>query len=44
MAEVNDGIKSWISVIKDHVNLDGIDGQEVHDFYSKLDDGKKESL
>jgi len=44
MAEVNDGIKSWISMIKDHVDLDGIDGQEVHNFYSELDDGKKGSL
>ena len=44
MAEANDEVKSWISMIKDHVNLDGIDGQEVHDFYMTLDDAKTKSL
>ena len=30
-------------MIKDHVSLDGIDGQEVHHFYTGLD-AKKESF
>ena len=44
MAEANDEVKSWISMIQNHVNLDGIDGQEVHDFYIGFDDAKKESF
>jgi hypothetical protein len=42
MAEANDAIKYWISMIKDHVDLNGIDGQEVHNFYNGLDDDKRE--
>jgi hypothetical protein len=37
MAEANDEVQRWISMIKDHVKLEGIDHQEVHDFYSNLD-------
>ena len=44
MTEANDEVKSWISKIKNHVNLDGIDGQEVHDFYSELDDAETKSF
>ena len=44
MAEANDGIKSWISMIKDHVDFNGSEGQEVHDFYSGLDNNGKESF
>ena len=44
MAEANDEVKSWISMIQNHVNLDGIDGQEVHDFYSALDDAETKSF
>ena len=44
MAEANDGIKYWISVIKDHVKLEGIEGQEVHDFYNTLNDAEQKSF
>ena len=44
MAEANDGIKYWISMIKDHVDFDGIGSQEVHNFYSGLDNNGKESF
>ena len=44
MAEANDGVEYWISMIKDHVDFDGSEGQEVHDFYSGLDDAKQQSF
>ena len=44
MAEANDGVEYWISMIKDHVDFNGIGGQEVHDFYSELDNNGKESF
>jgi hypothetical protein len=44
MAEANDGVEYWISMIKDHVDFDGIGGQEVHNFYSGLDNNGKESF
>ena len=44
MAEANDGVEYWISMIKDHVDFNGSEGQEVHDFYSGLDNNGKESF
>jgi len=44
MAEANDGVEYWISMIKDHVDFNGSEGQEVHDFYSGLDDAKQQSF
>jgi len=44
MAEANDAIKYWISMIKHHVDFDGIEGQEVHNFYSTLDDAEQASF
>ena len=44
MAEANDGVEYWISMIKDHVDFNGIGGQEVHNFYSGLDNNGKESF
>ena len=38
MAEENNDIKKWILLIKDHVNFSGIASQEVHDFYTKLEE------
>ena len=31
MAEANDGVEYWISMIKDHVDFNGIEDQEVHE-------------
>jgi len=42
MAQANYGVEYWISMIKDHVDLDGIEGQEVNNFYSGLDDAKRQ--
>ena len=44
MAQANDGVEYWISIIKDHVDFDGIGNQEVHNFYSGLDNAEQTSF